>query len=201
MKRIRKAQQESDRRAAEALAGGELVVLPTDTLYGFSAPLGSKTGRTGVLRLKGKDDSRFLYIASNVDMVERHIASWGCSSSEEMRTHWPAPLSAVFEVAEVCPSWVGDTIALRVPDDEWLRRVIDRVGEPLLSTSVNAAGAMPLRDADEIDRSFGHAVALMVVADRPPQERASTLVDLTGRSPRVIRHGAYTWPTGENPSK
>ncbi|MEE9270713.1 MAG: L-threonylcarbamoyladenylate synthase [Candidatus Krumholzibacteria bacterium] len=201
MKRIRKVHRDSDRRAAEALAAGELVVLPTDTLYGFSVPLGSKTGRSGILRLKGEDERRFLYVASSVDMVEHHIASWGCSSSEEMGRHWPAPLSAIFEAAEVCPSWIGDTIALRVPDDEWLRRVIDRVGEPLLSTSVNVAGALPLHDADEIDRLFGPDVELVVVADRPLQERSSTVVDLTGRSPRVIRRGAYAWPAGENPSK
>ncbi|MFQ5511031.1 MAG: L-threonylcarbamoyladenylate synthase [Candidatus Krumholzibacteriia bacterium] len=200
MERLHKDHRGSAGRAAAALAGDHLVVLPTDTLCGISARLGNKPGYERVLRLKGRAGSgKFLYLAAGLDMVEHHIASWGCSSKEEMHSRWPAPLTAVFEAAR-CPVWVGETIAFRVPDDAWLRDVIARVGEPLLSTSVNARGDAPVRDADEIARRFGNDVMLAVVGECGGG-KPSTLVDFTGEAPLVIRMGAYDWPAGTNPSK
>ena len=200
MERVGKDIPKSDEHAAQVLTTGRLVVLPTDTLYGFTTTLSDQTARRNILRLKGIGEKRFLYLASDADMVECHIASWGCISKAEMRTHWPAPLTCVF-TAKRCPSWIGDTVALRVPDDEWLRRVIARVGEPLLSTSVNLAGGPPLGNADDIERRFGSDVQLMVVDHGGPRSESSTLVDMTTPAPRVIRPGAYAWPTGEKPSK
>ena len=200
MERVGKHIPQSSEHAARAVQAGRVVVLPTDTLYGFTAALFDQTARRNILRLKGAGAKRFLYLASDVDMVERHIASWGCISKAEMRTHWPAPVTCVF-TSDRCPSWIGDTVALRVPDDEWLRRVIARVGEPLLSTSVNLAGGSPLASADDIERHFGDDVQLMVVDDEGTSGESSTLVDMTTPAPRVIRLGAYAWPTGEKPSK
>jgi L-threonylcarbamoyladenylate synthase len=201
MRRVPKHDQDSTDQTALVLRTGGLVILPTDTFYGLSASLSNGSGYRNIVRLKGAPKRRFLYLADSLDMVERHIASWGCGSKEEMRSHWPAPLTAVFPAAGGSPLWIGDTLALRVPDDEWLQGVIHHVGEPLLSTSVNLTGGAPLHDADSIDRLFGTQVDLMVVGDALPVEKPSTLVDLTGSSARVIRRGSYDWPTGTNPSK
>jgi tRNA A37 threonylcarbamoyladenosine synthetase subunit TsaC/SUA5/YrdC len=87
---------------------------------------------------------------------------------------------------------VGPTVAVRVPALEPLRRLIEEVGEPVVSSSVNRAGEEPLTDAHDIRREFSSEVDL-IVTGTVPGGASSTLVDLCGKSPKVIREGAYAW--------
>jgi L-threonylcarbamoyladenylate synthase len=90
------------------------------------------------------------------------------------------------------PAWVGPTVAVRVPALEPLRRLIQAVGEPIVSTSVNRSGEEPFEDVHDIRREFSNEVDLIVTGEVPGAV-SSTLVDLSGRSPRVIREGSYAW--------
>jgi tRNA A37 threonylcarbamoyladenosine synthetase subunit TsaC/SUA5/YrdC len=90
------------------------------------------------------------------------------------------------------PAWVGPTVAIRIPALESLRTLIEQIGEPIVSSSVNRAGQEPLRDAHEIRREFSSEVDLIVTGEVPGAV-SSTLVDLCGAAPRVIREGAYAW--------
>ena len=136
-----------------------------------------------------------MYVAASVEMVEDYIASWGCTTKAQMAKVWPAAVTAVFAAADRCPPHVGDTIALRVPDYEPARRVIEAVGGPIVSTSVNRTHEPPETDVGRIDKEFGMEIDAIVVADPPIAYEASTLVDLMGDKPRVLRQGRYAWPT------
>jgi tRNA A37 threonylcarbamoyladenosine synthetase subunit TsaC/SUA5/YrdC len=82
-----------------------------------------------------------------------------------------------------------------------LRAVIESLGEPVLSTSVNEAGEPPLEDLDAIERRFAAAVDILVDAGALSGGLPSTVVDFTGEAPAVIRAGAYAWDGAGNPSK
>ena len=179
--------------AREALHRGGVVVLPTDTLYGFSAKLSAEAAVNRISAIKhASSDRRYILLASSIAMVDRYVQSYGCSTRETVASHWPAPLSVIVPSGAAMPAWVGPTVAVRVPALASLRRLIEEVGEPVVSTSVNRAGEEPMEDAHDIRREFGSEVDLILTAD-VPGGASSTLVDLCGKTPRVIREGAYAW--------
>jgi len=187
--------------AAGALAAGGVVVLPTDTIYGFSTELSNREGFERVVAIKRCGGGRrFVYLASSIEMVSLFIGGWGSGSEAELRSIWPASLTVVLPSGPEVPDWVGETIALRVPKAGKLRAIIEAVGQPILSTSVNRAGEAPRLTADSIEDDFGDEIDLIVVEDAADDSVPSTIVDLTGAEPRVVRQGAYVWPAGGNPS-
>jgi len=189
--------------AAESLVRGAVLALPTDTLYGLSAAISQEGAVRRIASIKqAPDDRRFIMLASDIDMVERYVASFGCLSRDQLAARWPAPLTVILPSGPECPAWVGPTVAIRVPAWEPLRAVIERVGEPVVSTSVNRTGQSPLDEAHAIAREFGEEID--AVFERSGSGGgASTIVDLCGKSPRVIRRGAYAWDAkgGVKPSK
>ncbi len=189
--------------AADSLIRGAVVALPTDTLYGFSAALSQEASVRRIASIKQTpDDRRFIVLASSIDMVGGYVASFGCSSREAMAAKWPAPLTVILPAGPQCPAWVGPTLALRVPAWDPLRALIERVGEPIVSTSVNRTGQLPLDEANVILREFGEEIDA-VFERRELGGGASTIVDLCGKTPRVVRAGSYAWDaTGRGkPSK
>ncbi|MCI0452969.1 MAG: threonylcarbamoyl-AMP synthase [Candidatus Latescibacteria bacterium] len=189
--------------AAEALVRGAVVVLPTDTLYGLSAALSQEAAVRRIAAIKrAPEERRFIVLASSIDMVERYVASFGCASRETLATRWPAPFAAILPSGRACPAWVGPTVAMRVPAFEPMHALIERVGEPIVSTSVNRTGQAPLDDAHAILREFGDQVDA-VFERRGGGGDASTIVDLCGKAPRVVRAGSYAWEAtgGAKPSK
>jgi L-threonylcarbamoyladenylate synthase len=179
--------------AREWLEKGGVVVLPTDTLYGFSAKLSAEPAIRRISAAKrAPNDRRYIVLASSIEMVDHYVQSYGCVSKDMLASRWPAPLSVIVPSGPSLPAWVGPTVAVRVPALEPLRRLIAAVGEPIVSTSVNRAGEDPMEDAHDIRREFGAEVDLIVTGDVPGGE-SSTLVDLCGKTPKVIREGAYAW--------
>jgi tRNA threonylcarbamoyl adenosine modification protein (Sua5/YciO/YrdC/YwlC family) len=187
--------------AYQTLARGGVVVLPTDTLYGLSARISSEDAvrRIGAIK-RAPNDRRYILLASSIGMVDRYVRSYGCVPREVLTARWPAPFSVIVPAGAACPAWVGPTVAVRVPALEPLRELITRLGEPIVSTSVNRTGQEALDDAHAIRREFGHEVDLIVTgANREPA--ASTLVDLSRDAPVIVRRGTYAWPATDGAGK
>lgn len=186
-----------DPRSAEiargVLARGGVAVLPTDTLFGLSALLSSEEGVRRISAIKrAPNDRRYIMLASSIGMVERFVRSFGCGTREVLAAAWPAPLSVILPAGSACPAWVGPTVAVRVPALAPLRDLIEELGEPIVSTSVNRTGSEPLGDAHEIHREMGGEVDV-IVTGAAAEHAASTIVDLSGKTPRVVRRGSYDW--------
>jgi tRNA threonylcarbamoyl adenosine modification protein (Sua5/YciO/YrdC/YwlC family) len=187
--------------AFDVLARGGVAVLPTDTLYGLSARLTSEEGVRRISAIKrAPNDRRYILLASSVDMVQRFVRSFGCASREALAAAWPAPLSVILPAGPACPAWVGPTVAIRVPAHAPLRALIERLGEPIVSTSVNRTGAAPLDDPHAVRREMGREVDLIVTGDGA-DHRASTIVDLSGKAPRLVRRGGYAWDAAAGDAK
>ncbi|MDH3198110.1 MAG: Sua5/YciO/YrdC/YwlC family protein [Candidatus Krumholzibacteria bacterium] len=191
-----------DARALEMLRSGGVVVLPTDTVYGLHAALSSADAIVRIARLKGpREGRRYIVLADSIDMVARYTASFGCLSRAELARRWPAPLTVVLPAGDACPEWARPAVAFRVPDLAPLRALVRALGEPLVSTSVNAAGEPPLGTAADIERRFGDGVDLVVAGDETGRARASTVVDACGGAPVVLRAGDYAWAEAGGESK
>lgn len=180
-------------KAREVLAAGGVVVLPTDTLYGFSAAITSGQAVRRIAAIKGAATrTQFLLLADSIEMVDSYVDSYGCAARDRLLEIWPAPLTVILPAGKACPPWLGETVAFRVPDHEQLREIIEHLGEPIISTSINRTGETPMLELGSIGRRFGDLVD-MVVSGGADSTRASTIVDLTGERPEIVRNGDYEW--------
>lgn len=178
----------------DILVAGGVVALPTDTLHGFSAALSYSDGLRRIAAIKGTPRRKqYILLASSIEMVDRYVSSFGCTTRERLDGIWPGPLTAVLPVGPECPDWYGDTVAFRVPDLPPLLELIKHLGQPITSTSVNRTGESPLADPKQIKDRFGKSLDAIVAGPQTPYNVCSTVVDFTGNSPRVIRQGDYRW--------
>lgn len=177
--RIQKKAPNSAVAAAAELKQGHIVIIPTDTIYGFSGLIG-KTAEA-IARIKGRAENKpfIALIAEPADIY--------CYTDIKIPEHilnlWPAPLTLIV------PLKGQGTQAFRCPADEWLRNVVAAAGDAVYSTSVNRSGMPPLTDISTICREFEDSVALIVDGGNL-EGLPSTLVDLTSGTPRVLRQGS-----------
>jgi len=106
---------------------------------------------------------------------------------------WPGPLSLIFRAARIVPARVqgaGGTVALRCPKDTLCLRLLDRIGGPVVSSSANLSGQRPAETAEEVVRTFGNQLDLVIDGGSRHGGKPSTLVDVSGPQPRLLRRGA-----------
>ena len=187
--------------ASRLLAAGEALILPTETLYGFSALGTAEAARGRIEAWKGIAARRgFLALVPGLDAVGPFLAATQDRRALHfLRAVWPAPLTAVLRVREALP-WgealeSGATAAFRVPAHARLRKLLERVGAPVLSTSVNRTGEPALQRAADIARVFATDADLWLFRDRGLETRApgpgSTIADCTVWPPRLVRAGLF----------
>ena len=162
---------------AEAFTAGGVLLLPTDTIYGLHALASNREAVARIAKMKERDGAKpFLVLAASAAQLEE----LGCVVPEILNDLWPAPLTAVLTQGST-------TVAARVPDLEWLRRLAGMAG-PLASTSANRSGEVPVSRPSELAHELQHALDGVVDAG-PLHGEPSAIVDFTGTDPRVIRDG------------
>jgi len=178
--------------AAEAVLRGGVIAFPTDTLYGLGCSLFDVSAVEMVARLKRRD--RSLAVISLIPDPSQAIGlaqEVSDVADRLMRRYWPGPLSLIFIAAPIVPARVrgaGGTVALRCPMDTLCQRLLERIGGPVVSSSANLSGQRPAETAEELVRIFGNQLDL-VIDGGPRRLRSSTLVDVSGPKPRLLRHG------------
>ena len=177
--RIQKKASNSADAAAAELKYGNVVILPTDTIYGFSGLIG-KTAEA-IARIKGREENKpFIALIADPWDIYRYT---DLKIPESILSLWPAPLTLIV------PLKGQGTQAFRCPADEWLRSVVAAAGDAVYSTSVNRSGTPPLTDIEAICREFEASVSLIVDSGNL-EGQPSTLVDLSSGTPRVLRQGS-----------
>ena len=177
--RIQKKAPDSMDVVAAELRRGNIAVIPTDTIYGFSGLIGKTAG--AIARIKGRsEDKPFIALIAEPADIYRYT---DIKIPEHILNLWPAPLTLIV------PLKGQGTQAFRCPADEWLRNVVAAAGDAVYSTSVNRSGMPPLTDISTICREFEDSVALIVDGGNL-EGLPSTLVDLTSGTPCVLRQGS-----------
>lgn len=181
--------------AAEALQQGKTVVIPTDTVYGIAADAFDKGAVTALLEAKARGrDMPPPVLVSNVgtlDALASRVPDWARALVEKW---WPGPLTVVFHEQASLMWDLGDTrgtVAVRMPDDQFARDLIGRVG-PLAVSSANTTGSPAATDADGAEEMLGDVVEVIVDTGPAVGGEASTIVDATGETPRLLRAGVIT---------
>lgn len=180
-----------------ALRAGGLVVYPTETVYGIGTALSA--GQAGLERVRAAKRSPpgrpYLLVAADTPTA---FALWSRSVPAAVRLAaevWPGPLTLIGPArAGLPPGLLGEhdgepTISVRVPGDAWLRELLAALGEPLVSTSANVAGAPAPRAFEDVDLAAlkpDHAVDRGACAGGVP----STVISVLTEPPTLVRSGA-----------
>lgn len=179
---------------AAALRAGAVAAYPTETFYALGAAALSKTAVDKIFRLKARDASKPLsFVVSDMDMVGDLVSSLPPTFAALAAEFWPGPLTLVLPAAAGLPAHVlspGGTIAVRIPPLAWLRGLVRELGEPLTATSANLSGEKELADPAEVKALFEGKVDLIIDSGPAPGGRPSTVIDLSGETPKVLREGA-----------
>lgn len=184
-------------RAASVLRDGGLIAYPTETFYGIGTDPRCDRAVDGLFRAKGRPSTlQIPLIAASLDQLVAVTGGLPALVGPLAERFWPGPLTLVI------PAWEGlsvaihrgqKTVAVRVPGHPVARSLCDAFGYPMTSTSANRSGEVPPTDADAVAASFCESLDLLLDGGRTPGGQPSTIVDVTGGVPRLVRPGATPW--------
>jgi tRNA threonylcarbamoyl adenosine modification protein (Sua5/YciO/YrdC/YwlC family) len=181
------------KQAADILHGGGIAAVPTDSSYAIVCHLDDKAAAEKLRRIREVDDKHHLTLLCR-DLSE--LASYARVDNKQYRLlkhATPGPYTFLLEATKEVPRRVSHpsrrTIGLRVPEHKMLQDLLDVFGQPLLSTTLIPPGETePLNDPEEIRERFRGQVEVVVDAGACPME-PTTVVDLTGDEPVLVRLG------------
>jgi tRNA threonylcarbamoyl adenosine modification protein (Sua5/YciO/YrdC/YwlC family) len=181
------------KQAVQVLHDGGVAAVPTDSSYALVCHLDDKAAAENLRRIRGVDDKHLLTLLCR-DLSE--LARYARVDNRQFRLlklGTPGPFTFILEATKEVPRRVSHpsrrTIGLRVPDHKVTQALLDLLGQPLLATTLIAPGETePLNDPDEIrDRLQGRVQAVVDAGACPRQP--TTIIDLTGDEPVLVRRG------------
>lgn len=184
---------------AAAAAAGELVVFPTDTVYGVGTSALAPGAFEKVYAAKGRDPRKPLPVLVESLESARRWADFGPTAEALAQQFWPGALTLVLKPGPEGRKLLSPgaaTLAVRVPDLALLRALIAASGAPWVTSSANRAGEGSAADAAAAAAPFSESAAWVVDAGRSGGTQSS-VVDATGPEPVVLREGALTRATLE----
>ena len=178
--------------ATDAVKSGRLIVLPTDTVYGIAADAFDNGAVANLLAAKGRGrDMPVGVLVGSWHTISGLVYSVPDAAHELIRAFWPGALSLVVQQAPSLQWDLGDargTVMLRMPLQPVALDVLRAVG-PMAVSSANVSGQPPATTAAEAQRQLGDQVDVYLDGGTSEQQAASTILDLTGEVPTILRTG------------
>jgi L-threonylcarbamoyladenylate synthase len=180
--------------AADIVRKGGIIAFPTDTVYGLGANpyIGKAVRRIYEIKQRPRnlplpvllaDESQLDAIVTGIPRTARLL----------IEAFWPGGLTMVFPKADLFPGSAGESsVAVRIPDYEITRTLIRKAGVPIIGTSANISSRPSAVDSVEVREQLGDAVDMIIDGGRCPGGIESTVVDVTGSSPVILREGAIS---------
>ena len=187
-------------RAARALRAGEVVAIPTDTVYGLAAAIDKPDAINRLYAIKGRPQAKAIpVLISDPEHVRRLSPRLTATAARLARGFWPGAMTLVLPALPDLPRGVTDvspngieTVAIRMPDSSLARAIIAAAGGALAVTSANRSGAAPAVEASEVDK-YGLSEHLLVIdGGQASGGVPSTIVLVTSEQPEILREGAIS---------
>ena len=173
--------------AAGRLRQGAVIAFPTETLYGVGARARDPLAVERLYRAKQRPVGQpMVWLVTGKDQVEADAIVTD-AAAELMGRFWPGPLTLVLPARSEKD---GATIAVRAPNHEVALTLLHSLGEPIASSSANPAGQPPPIDADQVIAGMGGRIELVLDGGPCRIGQPSTIIDLSGPAPRILRQGA-----------
>ena len=178
--------------AIDTVKSGRLIVLPTDTVYGLGADAFDSRAVASLLAAKGRGrDMPVGVLVGSWHTIAGLVYAVPDAAHELIRAFWPGALSLVVQQAPSLQWDLGDargTVMLRMPLQPVALEVLGKTG-PMAVSSANISGQPAATTAAEAQRQLGDLVDVYLDGGPSEQQAASTIVDLTGEAPRILREG------------
>jgi len=180
-------------RAVELLRAGNVVALPTETVYGLAANALDARAVDRIYEIKGRPAHNPIIVhVAGVEMAERCVADWPASAGRLAAAFWPGPLTLVLPRSKAIPDVVtagGATVGVRWSSHPFIQAVIRQCDFPLAAPSANLSSRLSPTNAEHVRRQLGGRVPLIVDGGPCQVGLESTVLDLTGDPARVLRPG------------
>jgi L-threonylcarbamoyladenylate synthase len=182
--------------AARVISTGGLIAFRTDTFYGLGANPLNREAVAKIRELKGRQDNKpILLLISDMDRLDRFVGEKSGIFGLLAVGHLPAPLTLIGPARPELPSELTagtNTIGVRLPNDEKVRALVRTCGGALTATSANVSGSPPARSAKEVENYFPTGIDLIIDGGEVTATQPSTVVDVSGSKPRLVREGAVS---------
>ncbi|MGH3377250.1 MAG: L-threonylcarbamoyladenylate synthase [Actinoallomurus sp.] len=179
--------------AVSAVRRGELIVLPTDTVYGVGADAFTPAAGSALLDAKGRGrDMPAPVLVGTVRAAQALVEDFGTYGQDLVDEFWPGALTLVCRANSTLAWDLGDakgTVAIRMPLHQLTLELLKETG-PLAVSSANRSGAAPARTAADAETQLGESVEVYLDGGLSGDAEPSSIVDLTGAVPRLLRAGA-----------
>jgi L-threonylcarbamoyladenylate synthase len=186
-------------KAISLLNGKGVVAFPTDTLYGLGADAGCVEAVKRVFEIKGRPGDMALPLLlggpGDVDRVAVDVPELAWTLVERF---WPGPLTLVLKRSPEVPGLVTagkNSVAVRMPGHQVALALVQGLGRPITGTSANPSGGPDPVTAEDVTKWLGNKVDHVVDGGPAAMGIPSTIVDLTGDTPRLVRQGAIDFPS------
>lgn len=182
------------REAAAVLKAGGILAYPTETFYGLGVKYDLEDSLGRLYRVKRRPlDKAMPLIIREKELLSCLTDSISIIAETLMERFWPGPLTLVFPAIEDLSSFITagtGGVAVRIPGESFALDIAGITGFPVTATSANLSGLPPARDAETVEKYFGDCVDLIIDAGIAPGGLPSTIVDVTGDIPKILREGA-----------
>ncbi len=181
------------KRAAELLRAGEVIALPTETVYGLAANALDERAVARIFHIKGRPANNPIIVhVAGIPLARRCVTTWPALAYHLARAFWPGPLTLVLPRGKAIPDITvagGATVGVRWPAHPFVQAVIRECGFPLAAPSANLSGQVSPTNAGHVCQQLGGGISLIVDGGQSQVGIESTVLDLTVSPPQVLRPG------------
>ena len=197
---VKGTKKEDIKAAGKVLQSGGIVAFPTDTVYGLGAVYDDAGAVKKIFAAKGREEKKPLSILVSDSSQVTLLAALAGGEMEQkakrlMEKYWPGALTLIFPKKPGIPDAVtagGDTIGIRMPDLDVARQLIRAAGKPLAAPSANTSGKRSASSAQEVLEDLDGKIDMVIDGGACRIGVASTVVDMTGERPVILREGVIT---------
>ena len=189
---------ETAHRAGAVLRSGGIVAFPTDTVYGLGAVCTDAQAVRKVFEAKGRPENKPLsLLVSSISQVEQFAADIPESAYRLMEAFWPGALTVILkrDPEVYIPTEVtagGSTLGFRMPDNDMALKIIDILDTPVAAPSANLSGSRSAQNGQDVIDDLNTRVDMIIDAGQCQVGISSTIIDLSGDEPQILRQGTIS---------
>jgi L-threonylcarbamoyladenylate synthase len=191
---VKETKAENLSQAIAALGRGDVIVFPTETLYGLGADALNFAAVDKVFQLKGRDlRNPIPVLVSDLLMLDALVSEISPLAKQLMACFWPGPLTLVLPARDDIPRPLVNTsggVGVRISSQPLARKLVDKLGRPITATSANPSGQPAARTAAQARAYFSGAVEIFIDGGKLTSPSPSTVAEVVGEKVAIIRHGA-----------